>query len=253
MAGRVTLLGAGPGDPDLITRRGLRRLAEADLVFYDALVAAELLDEAPKAQKIFVGKRSGNHAVDQRTIETLMVRHARDGKNVVRLKCGDPYVFGRGGEEAIAMRAAGVSFEVVPGVSSCIAAPQVAGIPVTHRGTAQAFVTVTGHDLESFRSVIAGLRADSVTLVVLMGYRNRGKIAASLVELGWSWDTPAALVAGATHDGQQTQRGTLRDLERFEIKNDGAVTLVVGRVVSIADAIAGAVPADDVVAARGSI
>src|SRR5262249_23081210 len=134
MTGFVSLVGAGPGAADLLTLKAARLLAEADLVLYDALVSPEVLDLAPRAQRFFVGKRARRKAMAQETIHWLMIRAARQGKRVVRLKCGDPFVFGRGGEEALALTRAGIPFEVVPGVSSAVAAPALAGIPVTHRG-----------------------------------------------------------------------------------------------------------------------
>ena len=157
MKGFVSLVGAGPGDPDLLTLRAARALAAADLVLYDALVARETLDLAPRAQRFSVGKRAGRASMDQETINRLLVRAARRGKRVVRLKGGDPFVFGRGGEEALALVAAGVPCEVVPGVSSAVAAPALAGIPVTHRGLASAFVVVSGHAESAWRPVLDGL------------------------------------------------------------------------------------------------
>ena len=142
--GFVSLVGAGPGDPDLLTQKAVRRLAEADLVLFDALVSLAALDLAPQAQRFFVGKRARRKAIRQETIHHLMIRAARRGKRVVRLKCGDSFVLGRGAEEALALRAAGVPFEVVPGVTSAIAAPALAGIPVTHRGLASGFAVVSG-------------------------------------------------------------------------------------------------------------
>ena len=147
------------------------RLAEADLVLYDALVDPEALALAPRAQRIFVGKRAGRPPVSQEFIIRLLVRAARRGRRVVRLKGGDPFVFGRGGEEALALPAAGVPFEVVPGVSSAIAAPALAGIPVTHRGIATGFVVVSGHAEEAYRPMLESARPNSATLVVLMGLR----------------------------------------------------------------------------------
>ena len=151
--GLVSLVGAGPGDPALLTRRAAQRLAEADLVLYDALVDRAALDLAPSAQRIFVGKRAGRPAVTQEFIIRLLIRAARRGRRVVRLKGGDPFVFGRGGEEALALSAAGLPFEVVPGVSSAVAAPALAGIPVTHRGMASGFVVVSGHAEEAYRPI----------------------------------------------------------------------------------------------------
>src|SRR5437867_9337966 len=148
--GHVSLVGAGPGDPGLLTRTAVARLRAADLVLYDALIGEGILKYARKAQRFFVGKRAGRHAMSQEAIHALMIRAARRGRKVVRLKGGDPFVFGRGGEEALALSAAGVPFEIIPGVSSALAAPALAGIPLTHRGTASAFLVVTGHDADRF-------------------------------------------------------------------------------------------------------
>src|SRR5947208_846871 len=148
MTGHVSIVGAGPGDPALLTRKAVARLRAADLVLYDALVDPRVLRLARRAQKFFVGKRAGRHAITQQAIHAVMIRAARRGRRVVRLKGGDPFVFGRGGEEALALGAAGVPFEIIPGVSSALAAPALAGIPLTHRGTASAFLVVTGHDAD---------------------------------------------------------------------------------------------------------
>src|SRR5436190_21764720 len=145
MIGSVTLVGAGPGDPELLTLKAVRRLEEADLVLYDALVDPETLGYAARARRFFVGKRAGRPAIRQDAINRLMIREARRGHKVVRLKCGDPFVFGRGGEEALALAAAGLPCEVIPWISSAIAVPLMAGIPVTHRGVASAFLVVAGH------------------------------------------------------------------------------------------------------------
>ncbi|HJX08026.1 MAG TPA: uroporphyrinogen-III C-methyltransferase, partial [Actinomycetota bacterium] len=144
MTGRVVLVGAGPGDPDLITVKGARALAEADVVVYDRLAAPELLQLAPEtAERVYVGKEPGGHAMKQHEIDAVLVEQARLGRNVVRLKGGDPFVFGRGGEELLACAEAGIACEVVPGITSAVAAPAAAGIPVTHRGIAQSFAVVT--------------------------------------------------------------------------------------------------------------
>src|SRR5712692_1785277 len=145
-AGHVSLVGAGPGDPGLLTRTAIGRLRAADLVLYDALIDDRILRYARKAQRFFVGKRAGRQALTQAAIHGVMIRAARRGRRVVRLKGGDPFVFGRGGEEMLALQGAGVSCDVVPGVSSAIAAPALAGIPVTHRGAAAAFHVVSGHE-----------------------------------------------------------------------------------------------------------
>jgi uroporphyrin-III C-methyltransferase/precorrin-2 dehydrogenase/sirohydrochlorin ferrochelatase len=234
--GFVSLVGAGPGDPGLLTRRAAARLAQADVVLYDALVEAEALRLAPRAHCFCVGKRAGRPSVSQRAIERLLVRAARAGKRVVRLKCGDPFVFGRGGEEAQALAAAGVPFEVVPGVSSAIAAPACAGIPVTHRGLAAALAVVSGHSEAAYGPVVDGLAPASVTLVVLMGVASRAAVAARLLARGWSPGTPAAVVLGASKAGASTWRGTLRELGAAPLPPDTDLpgTLVVGAVAALA-------------------
>jgi uroporphyrin-III C-methyltransferase/precorrin-2 dehydrogenase/sirohydrochlorin ferrochelatase len=205
-------VGAGPGEPGLLTRRGAERLADADLVLYDALLDAEVLRLAPRAHCFYVGKRAGRPSVSQRAIERLLVRAARRGKRVVRLKCGDPFVFGRGGEEALALAAAGVPFEIVPGVSSALAAPALAGIPVTHRGLAAGFVVVSGHAESAYGPILDGLAPGAATVVVLMGLAERPSLAARLLGRGWAGDTPAAIVLGAASDSAHAWRGTLAEL-----------------------------------------
>jgi uroporphyrin-III C-methyltransferase / precorrin-2 dehydrogenase / sirohydrochlorin ferrochelatase len=233
--GHVSLVGAGPGDPGLLTRKAIATLRGADLVLYDALIDARILRYARKAQKFFVGKRAGRHAVAQEAIHALMIRAARRGKNVVRLKGGDPFVFGRGGEEALALQRAGVAYDVVPGVTSAIAAPAAAGIPVTHRGLSSAFLVVSGHDERAFASAIGALQPNGVTVVILMGLARSAALACALVDRGWSRGTPAAVIADATKAQQQTWRGTLDDLaaERADIDSTAAATIVVGDVVAV--------------------
>src|SRR5688500_17802435 len=167
--GHVSLVGAGPGDPELLTRKAVARLRAADLVLYDALIDERVLRLAHRAQRFFVGKRAGRHALSQTAIHAVMIRAAKRGRRVVRLKGGDPFVFGRGGEEAIALDAAGVPFDIVPGISSAVAAPALAGIPVTHRGVAAAFLVVSGHDEDAFAASIGQIAPNGLTLVVLMG------------------------------------------------------------------------------------
>src|SRR5690349_12632862 len=193
--GHVSLVGAGPGDPELLTRRALHRLRRADLVLYDALVDERVIALARRAQRFFVGKRAGRHALSQQEIHAVMIRAARRGRRVVRLKGGDPFVFGRGGEEAQALQAAGVLFDVVPGVSSVIAAPESAGIPLTHRDYASAFFVASGHDRDVFLDAIGALRPNRVTVVIVMGYARRTMLAEDLMRAGWLPTTPAAIVA----------------------------------------------------------
>jgi uroporphyrin-III C-methyltransferase / precorrin-2 dehydrogenase / sirohydrochlorin ferrochelatase len=210
--GHVSLVGAGPGDPGLLTRHAVARLRAADLVLYDALIDRRVLKLARHAQRFFVGKRSRHHAMSQQAINGVMIRAARRGKRVVRLKGGDPFVFGRGGEEAMALRAAGVSFDVVPGVSSAIAAPALAGIPVTLRGISSAFLVVGGYDADAFGSAIDAVVPDQVTLVVLMGVGRRVAIANRLIERGWDPRTPAAIIVDGSKPTQSVWRGTLDQL-----------------------------------------
>jgi uroporphyrin-III C-methyltransferase/precorrin-2 dehydrogenase/sirohydrochlorin ferrochelatase len=216
--GFVSLVGAGPGDPDLLTRKAADRLADADLVLYDALVDPATLALAPSAQRVFVGKRAGRPQVRQEFIHWLMVRAARAGKKVVRLKGGDPFVFGRGGEEGLALAAAGISFEVVPGVSSAIAAAALAGIPVTHRGVASGFVVVSGHAEDAYRPILESLAPHSATVVVMMGLGRIERIAELLISRGWNAMTPAAVIFGASTPSSTVWTATLRDLERQRLR-----------------------------------
>ena len=179
--GRVVLVGAGPGDPELITIRGLKWLRRAEVVVYDQLAASELLAEAPAdALRIFAGKSAGRHCLEQSAINAVLIHHAQAGRLVVRLKGGDPFVFGRGGEEIVACARAGVPVEVVPGVSAAIAVPAAAGIPVTHRGVASSFAVVTGHEDPAKReSAVEWERLATAvdTLVILMGVGALPRIA----------------------------------------------------------------------------
>ena len=235
-AGFVSIVGAGPGDPGLLTRRAAARMRGADVVLHDALVPPELLALAPRAHRFPVGKRAGKPSASQRVIERLLIRAARSGKRVVRLKCGDPFVFGRGGEEAIALAEASVPFEVVPGVSTAIAAPALAGIPVTHRGTSAGFVVVSGHSERTYGPLLDGLAPGALPLVVLMGLGNRASIGERLLARGWPRSTPAAIVLGASVRSTFTWRGTLEALGSAELPEDRAHlpgTLVVGAVAAL--------------------
>jgi len=206
-AGIVYLVGAGPGDPDLLTVKGRRLLACADTVVYDALVDPRLLDVCrPSSTRVYVGKRAGCHARSQDAINAILVDEARAGRIVVRLKGGDPFVFGRGGEEAEALVGAGLRFEVVPGVSAGVAVPAYAGIPLTHRALAGEVVFVTGHDSAESAARVDWARyaASNATLVVFMGLEHLGEIAARLLEHGRSADCPVAVIASGTTAEQRT-------------------------------------------------
>ena len=246
-AGSVAIVGAGPGSADLITVRGARRLAEADLVLYDALASEELRALAPSARWFFVGKRACRQSISQDVLNRLMIKYARRGLRVVRLKCGDPYVFGRGGEEALALAGAGIPFELVPGVSSAVAAPALAGIPVTHRGLASSFAVVTGHHEETYGPLLDGFPPGALTLVVLMGLGQRARIAERLLGRGWSGDTPAAVIVGAATAQSWRWTGTLASLGGVEIPPAAAGApglLVVGAVVGLAAELAGGLSPD---------
>jgi uroporphyrin-III C-methyltransferase/precorrin-2 dehydrogenase/sirohydrochlorin ferrochelatase len=236
----VWLVGAGPGDPELLTRKAARCLRAADLVLYDALVSRETLQLAPRAQRFCVGKRVGQRGVRQEKIHDLMIRAARRGKKVVRLKGGDPFVLGRGGEEALALRRAGIPFEVVPGVTSAVAAPALAGIPLTHRGRASGFAVLSGHDglaCATCPPAVETITPHSLTLVVLMGIRSRASLVRGLLRRGWHPATPAALVLGASTSGAHTWIGRLEELGWTPLPpglEDEPGTIVVGDVVGLA-------------------
>jgi uroporphyrin-III C-methyltransferase len=238
--GIVYLVGAGPGDPELITVRGLRCLRQADVVVYDRLVDARLLAEAPPAaRRVYAGKSPGRQALRQQEIDALLVRQARAGRVVVRLKGGDPFVFGRGGEEALACAAAGVAWEAVPGVTSAVAVPGLAGIPLTQRGVAASFAVVTGHCAGADRLDWAAL-ARVETLVVLMGAARLGEITALLARHGKPLDTPAAIVENGTREDERVLTGTLGDIAEIAAAAGLAspATLVIGEVVRLRQALA---------------
>ena len=237
--GKVYLVGAGPGDAGLITVRGFECIQLADAIVYDNLVNPSLLKHArPDAEIIFAGKMSRKHTLTQDEINALLVAKAREGKVVTRLKGGDPFVFGRGGEEAEELRKAGFEFEIVPGISSAIAAPAYAGIPVTHRAVATAFMVITGHEdptKEETQVDWAGVAKFFGTRVILMGVERIGTIAGELMRHGASPETPVAMVRWGTTGKQQTIQGTLATIADVAAKADfqpPAVT-VIGEVVRL--------------------
>ena len=238
--GRVYLVGAGCGAADLITLRGLRLLERCGAVVYDELLAPELLDVAPAgAERIYVGKRRGRHSMAQEDINALLVSKAREGKTVVRLKGGDPFVFGRGGEEALALQAAGIAWEYVPGVTSAVAVPGAAGIPVTHRGVSRSFHVVTAHTAELADGTpedweeLARLPG---TLVFLMGLSRLEGIVRRLTEAGLPRRTPAAVISGENAPRPMAVRGTLGDIAE-RVRTAGAeapAVIVVGGTAGMA-------------------
>lgn len=239
-SGHVFIAGAGPGDPGLVTVATLRALEQAHVVLYDALVAPSLLRHAPDdAELLFVGKRSRDHSMQQEDIQALMVERAQAGDVVVRLKGGDPFVFGRGGEEALACRRAGVPFTIIPGITSALAAPAYAGIPVTHRGMAESFllITASGRDGREPNWQAAGA-ADSVA--VLMGRERLADVCAHLQQAGKPPETPAATIRWGTRHDQQVVTGTLATLPQL-VEKAGLtppVVTIVGEVASLAGEIA---------------
>jgi uroporphyrinogen III methyltransferase/synthase len=237
----VYLVGAGPGDPGLLTARALELIASADTVLYDRLIPSTALDGArTDAELLFVGKEGGGESVPQEQTEELMIDRARAGRTVVRLKGGDPFVFGRGGEEALRLRAAAIPYEIVPGVTAGVGAAAYAGIPVTHRGLSSAVALVTGHedpdkDMESSLDWSA-LAAFPGTLVFYMGVRALAHIARSLIDAGRAPDEPAAIVERGTLPGQRTIAGTLATIvERARVEQVRAPSItLVGPVAGLA-------------------
>ena len=243
MNGFVSLVGAGPGDPELLTVKAARRLAEADLILYDALVPEEMLDLAPAAHCMPVGKRAGRPSIEQAAIHRLMIRAARLGRRVVRLKCGDPFVLGRGGEEALALATAGIAFEVIPGLTTAVTAPALSGIPVTHRGVASGFLVVSGHAEAAYRPLLEAVPPGSLTVVVLMGIASRSALSTLLITRGWKPATPAAVCLAAGTGQAHTWIGTLDALHAAPVamdRADAAGTIVIGDVVSVGASIAAA-------------
>lgn len=247
-AGKVWLVGAGPGDPGLLTVKGARALESCEVLLYDYLVSSEILDLVPPAcTRVFVGKRAGRHAMPQAEIIALMTRYARDGKNVVRLKGGDVFVFARGGEEAAALAAEGIAFEIVPGVSSALAVPASAGIPVTHRDHNTVLTIVAGHEDPAAGPTSLDyerLADPNQTLVLLMAMRNLRAITARLIAAGLPPSHPAAVIRDGTRSTQETIVGELSgiadDAERMEFTAPAVV--VIGTVVTERERIVTQIP-----------
>ncbi|MGB1251887.1 MAG: uroporphyrinogen-III C-methyltransferase [Candidatus Promineifilaceae bacterium] len=243
MNGKAYLVGAGPGSPDLITVKGLRLIRSADVLLYDRLIPQELLNEArADAELIFVGKRAGHHAMLQPDTTRVLLEKVQAGQQVVRLKGGDPFVFGRGGEEAIALAEAGLAFEVVPGISSSIAAPSYAGVPLTQKGVSAAFGIVAGHETPDKPNSTTdwAAMAKLPTLVVLMGMKRLPFVVKALLDEGRSAETPATIISHGTTDQQQSITGTLGNLPALALEHKlptPAVT-VIGDVARFHDAFA---------------
>jgi uroporphyrin-III C-methyltransferase len=224
----VSLVGAGPGDPGLITVRGLELVRSCDALVYDVLVAPELVDEAPAEAIVLPRERMKQHEVNE-----LLITLARDGLDVVRLKGGDPFVFGRGGEEAIALADAGVEYEVVPGVSAASAVPALAGIPLTHRGVSAQVTLVSGQSADGSELDYDELARTSGTLVVFMGLATIPRIAQGLIDHGKNPDTPAAIVARGTTAEAQVRRGALSELGELTAGLPSPALVVIGEVAAL--------------------
>lgn len=248
--GHVTLAGAGPGDPELLTVKALRAIQGADVVLHDQLVSPEILALIPStAQRIDVGKTCGHHRYSQGAIIELMLGLARQGRRVLRLKGGDPNIFGRGGEEAQALAAAGIPFDFIPGISAAQAAASCAGIPLTHRDHARAVVYATAHMREDGKAAQAGedgepdwaaLARPAQTVVLYMGVNRLERVCARLRERGLAADTPAAVVERASRPRQRTVCGTLQTLPALaaEARVQGPALIIVGSVVTLAEVLA---------------
>lgn len=238
--GKVFICGAGPGDPKLITLRGMELLKTCDVVLYDRLVAKELVDQIPTStEKVYVGRAVGDPAMHQDRTNKLMAGYAHRGKTVLRLKGGDPFIFGRGAEEAEYLIKMGIKFEIVPGITSAIASPAYAGIPLTHRKHSSSVAIVTGHeDAEKGKLAVKWDRlAGAVdTIVILMGISQLDQISRDLVKAGMKKSTRAAVVASGTTDKQRTVRGTLATIAGVAKKADikPPAVIVVGRVAGLA-------------------
>jgi uroporphyrinogen III methyltransferase/synthase len=243
----VYLVGAGPGDPALLTARALELIAQADVVLYDRLIPAQALGGArPDAELVFVGKQAEGESASQRHTQELMVARAREGKVVVRLKGGDPFVFGRGGEEALALREAGIAYEVVPGITAGVAAPAYAGIPVTHRELASAVAFVTGHEDPDKEQRLDwhALAAFPGTLVFYMGVRRLAAICDALLDAGRPASEPAAVVAAGTMPQQRSVSGTLKTIAQRAREEgiEAPAVAVLGRVAAFGEQLAWRTP-----------
>jgi uroporphyrin-III C-methyltransferase/precorrin-2 dehydrogenase/sirohydrochlorin ferrochelatase len=237
--GSVAIVGAGPGDPDLLTFRALRAMQQADVVVYDKLIGPDILDYVRRdAVRIYVGKSKGDHSLGQDEINQVLAEHAQAGRRVVRLKGGDPFVFGRGGEELQYLRARGIEVEVVPGITAALGCAAASGIPLTHREFAPVatFVTAQGQDGEPDLDW-ASLARLKQTLVIYMGVSTAGRTAERLIEHGLDGGTPAAIIENGTRANQKIVVGTVARLERLVRENGivGPALIVIGDVVGLAE------------------
>ncbi|WP_457625278.1 uroporphyrinogen-III C-methyltransferase [Persephonella sp.] len=237
--GKVYIVGAGPGDPELLTLKALKVIKKADVILYDRLINPEILLHAkPGCELVYVGKEDGKHILEQDKINFLLYEFARNNDVVVRLKGGDPFVFGRGGEEALFLKEKGIPFEIVPGVTSAISVPMYAGVPVTHRGVASSFVIVTGHGSKGqFPDINWKSLAGIDTVIFLMGIANRQKIAENLIKAGRSPETPVIFIEKGTTKEQKEIQSTLGEVAQGKIKVHPPAIFLVGEVVRLREKI----------------
>ena len=235
--GKVLLVGAGPGDPELLTLRALRAIRECDLILYDRLVSSEIRGLFPEHTPArHVGKAAGHHSLPQKQLSRLMVDQARQGLSICRLKGGDPFVFGRGGEEMLELRAAGIEVEVVPGITAASGCASYAGIPLTHRGASQACTFVTGYGAQSLDLDWAALASMKQTLVFYMGLANVNSIASNLMANGLGVETPVALIERGSTPQQRVITGSLAELANLVkwYQVSSPTLIVIGEVVNLA-------------------
>ncbi|MBK3332030.1 uroporphyrinogen-III C-methyltransferase [Persephonella atlantica] len=237
--GKVYIVGAGPGDPELLTLKAFRLIKEADVILYDRLINSEILFHAkPGCELVYVGKEDGKHILEQDKINFLLYEFAQKYETVVRLKGGDPFVFGRGGEEAIFLKEKGIPFEVVPGITSAISVPLYAGVPVTHRGVASSFAIVTGHGSKGqFPDINWDALAGIDTVIFLMGVSNRQKIAQNMIDAGKSPDTPVIFIEKGTTKEQKEVQSTLKEVAQGRVNVHPPAIFLIGEVVSLRDKI----------------
>ncbi len=237
MRGRVYIVGAGPGDPELITLKALRVIQEADVIVYDRLINKDILRYArPSCRLVYAGKEDGRHAIEQPAINQLLIEYSRDFDVIVRLKGGDPFVFGRGGEEALALAMRRIPFEIIPGITSAVSVPAYAGIPVTHRGIASSFAVITGHEAHDKKTHIEWEGLKSVdTLVFLMGVTNRKKIAEKLVRCGRPPNEPVAFIEKGTSPYQRVISSTLKEVAADPPEVTPPAVFIIGKVVALKD------------------
>jgi len=240
--GKVYLVGSGPGDPELLTVKALRLLQTADVVLYDRPVSKAILELIPAGvSRVRVGKRAGHHCVPQSEINQLLVNSAKKNRRVVRLKGGDPYIFGRGSEEALALQAQGIAFEIVPGITSAAGCSAYAGIPLTHRGLSRSVQFLTGHFRDNEPLDIDWLKLTDTqsTLVIYMGLANLDNICQSLIAAGMAVDTPAAAVQNATTQAQKRVIANVQGLSEAVARQalQAPVIIIIGQVVKLADSL----------------